>query len=375
MRKILNTSILSIIILTAFSCSNSEDKSAKLAEYKKQLTEIKKEISKLEKAIEEEKGPAESVVNVATKTIKPETYKHYIEVTGKVKADKNTIVSPEGAGKITQIAVEEGQKVQKGQILAYLNNDAIESQIKDVNIKLELATTTFNRQQKLWDQKIGSEIEYLQAKSNKESLEQNLKALEAQLAMSTVKSQINGIVDEIFQKQGEIAGPSVPFARVVNIDEVYITTEVGENYLGRINKGDSTTIFFPAINKSITAQIYRSSTVIDNISRTFRVRINLDNPSHEIKPNLISTVKLQVYSADNLIIVPSIIVKQDFNGEFVFISEEKDGKTYARKQYVTSIFNTDNKTIISEGLEKGNAIITEGYDQIVNGTEISIVNS
>ncbi len=375
MNYLLKSSIFTLLILLIISCGSEVDKSTQLSELKKQLTELKKQISKLESEIEKEQGISASVVNVTANTIRPQTYNHYIEVTGKVRADENTVISPESAGKITRLLVEEGDKVRKGQILAYLNNDAIQSQIKQAKTRLNLAITTFERQQKLWNQKIGSEIEYLKAKADKESQEQSLKAMQAQLEMSSVKSQINGIVDQVFQKKGEIAGPSVPFARVVNIDNIYISTEVSENLLGKINKGDSTSVYFPAIDKRVKATIFRPSTVINDISRTFRVRINIKNASHEIKPNLISVVKLKVYSADNMLIVPSILVKQDFEGEFVFLTEQKDGKTYAKKQYVKSVFNTDNNSIISEGIKSGDAIITQGYDQIVNGTEISIVNS
>lgn len=252
--------------------------------------------------------------------------------------------------------MEEGDKVRKGQVLAYLNTDAIESQIMQAKAGVELAVTTYNRQKNLWDQHIGSEIEYLQAKSNKESQEQNLKALQAQLAMSTVKSQIEGIVDEVFQKKGEIAGPAIPFARIVNIDDIYINAEVGESYLGQINKGDTTTVYFPALKKTVDATIFRSSMIINDISRTFRVRINLKNTDHVIKPNLISVVKLKVYKAKDVLIVPSILVKQDFKGEFIFIAEVKDGKTWAKKQYVQSVFNSDNKSIIKEGLKDGDAL-------------------
>jgi RND family efflux transporter MFP subunit len=372
-----NIFIFIFLSLLVGSCAtpNEDDKIAQLAEYKQSLTELKKTISDLEAEIEKEQGVSGSVVNVATKIIVPESYHHYIEVTGKVKADKNTVVSPEGAGIITRIVVVEGERVSKGQILAYLNTDAIESQIKEVKVNLELAETTFTRRQKLWDQHIGSEIEYLQAKSNKESLQQKLNALEAQLAMTTVKSQISGVVDEIYQKTGEIAGPGLPFAQVVNINTIYVSCEVGERFLGKVKNGDSTFVYFPAIDKTVKAQVLRSSTVINDISRTFRVRINLNNRNHEIVPNLIAVVKMKVFSADNLLIVPSILVKQDFEGEFVFVCEEREGKTYARKQYVKSIFNSDNSTIISEGLNSGDALVTQGYDQIVNGTEISIVNS
>lgn len=369
------TASLILLALLLASCGNDVDKKKQLAQYKDQLTELKKEISALEDAIESEGGTKSNAVNVNTEVVRPQTYNHYIEVTGKVQADQNTTVSAEGPGKITRIVVTEGDRVRRGQALAYLNNDAIESQIEQIKAGLQLSTTTFERRKKLWDQQIGSEIEYLQAKADKEAQQQNLKTLEAQLSMLTIKSQIDGVVDEVFQKSGEIAGSAIPFARVVNIDNIYVNAEVGERFVGMINNGDSTTVHIPALNEKIDATIFRSSTVINDVSRTFRVRINLKNAEHKIKPNLISVVTLKVYSADSLLIVPSILVKQDFEGDFLFVVEQRDGKTYAKKTYVKSMFDTDNKTIISEGLKDGDTIVTQGYNQIVNGTEIKIVNS
>ena len=373
--KIIYTASLILLTLLMASCGNGGDKKEQLADYKKQLSDIQKEIAILEESIESEGGVENNTVNVSTEVVKPQTYNHYIEVTGKVQADQNTIVSAEGPGKITRIVATEGDRVRRGQVLAYLNNDAIESQIAQVKAGLQLATTTFERRKKLWDQQIGSEIEYLQAKANMESHIQSQKALEAQMNMMTVKSQIDGVVDEVFQKNGEIAGPGVPFARVVNVDNIYVVAEVGERFVGTINENDLATVHIPALDSTIEASIFRSSTVINDISRTFRVRINLKNTEHKIKPNLISVVKLKVYTADSLLIVPSILVKQDFEGDFLFVTEQRDGKTYAKKTYVKSIFNTDNKSIISEGLKDGDTIVTEGYNQIVNGTEIKIVNS
>ena len=372
--KIIYTTSFILLALLMVGCGNSEDKQEQLLERKKQLTELKKEISALEEAIESEGGAKSNTVNVNTEVVRPQTYNHYIEVTGKVQANQNTTVSPEGMGKITRIVVTEGDRVKRGQALAYLNNDAIESQIEQIKAGLQLSTTTFERRKMLWDQNIGSEIEYLQAKADKEAQQQSLKAMEAQLSMLTVKSQIDGIVDEVLQKTGEIAGPAIPFAHVVNIDNIYVNAEVGERFVGTINDGDSTTINIPALNKTIEGTIFRSSTLINDILRTFRVRINLKNPEHTIKPNLISIVKLKVYTADSLLIVPSILVKQDFDGDFLFVAEQRDGKIFAKKTYVKSIFDTDNKTIISEGLKDGDTIVTQGYNQIVNGTEIKIVN-
>lgn len=371
-RKTIYTALLLVLM---FSCGNNDNKRDQLAEYKMQLSTLKKEITALENEIENEGGAENDLVNVEVEELQLQSYNHYIDVVGKVLADENTVVSAEGPGKITRIAVKEGDHVREGQVLAYLNNDAIESQIAQVKAQLQLATTTFERRKKLCDMQIGSEIEYLQAKANKETQMQNLKALEAQLNMLTVKSQIDGVVDEIFQKSGEIAGPSIPFARVVNIGNIHVTADVGERYVGAIKSNDSTEIYIPALDSTIDATIFRSATVINDVSRTFKVRINLENKDHRVKPNLISKVKLKVYSADRLLIVPSILVKQDFEGDFLFVVEQKDGKTIAKKAYVKSIFDADNKTIISEGLKAGDNIVTEGYTQVVNGTQVKVTNS
>ncbi len=248
----------------------------------------------------------------------------------------------------------------------------IERSLDEIKINLELAKTTFERQSNLWKQNIGSEMEYLQSKSRMESLQQKKEALEAQLAMAVVSAPINGIVDDIIQKQGEMASPAVPFARLVNIDQVYITADVSEIYLQKINAGDNVEVEFPILNKTTEAKIYRTSAIIDPDSRTFRLRINLNNKQEDIKPNMLSVLKLRTYAADNSIVVPSILVKKDFSGEFVFIAAESDGKQVARKRYIETGIKDNNSTLVLKGLNAGDMLITKGYAQVVDGSVISL---
>jgi len=367
MKKIL--SIILIALLAA--CSGTTDKKAKeqqLAEYKQQLTQLKKKISKLEKELAKESGT--NVINVYVSPIKLTEFRHYVDVSGNVNADKNIVVSPETGGNIVSINVKEGDKVRKGQILGRLNTRMIERTIKEVQIKYDLAVTTFKRRKNLWDQSIGSEMEYLQAKSQKESLEQKLESLKAQLDMALIKSPINGVVDEVIQKTGEMAGPQLPFARIVNLEKLYITADVSEMYLPKIHKGDEVEIEFPIIKKSILKKIFRVSNVIDPSSRTFRVRVNLNNEDNEIKPNMMAILKLLIYSNDNAIVVPSILIKKDFTGEFIFIAVQEDGKWYARKRYLVTGIKNNNQTVVLEGLKAGDSLITKGYGQVVDGSEI-----
>jgi RND family efflux transporter MFP subunit len=366
MKKIVSIALLAVII----SCS-SNDKRAKedqLNEYKTELSRLKKEISKLEKELAD--GSGQGVVKVTLKPVEVTSFKHYVDVTGNVSADKNILISPETGGNIISINVKEGDQVKKGQVLGRLNTEMIERSIREVKINHDLAVTTYNRRKILWDQNIGSEMEYLQAKSTKEALEQKLEALKAQLDMAVIKSPINGVVDEIILREGEMASPQMPFARIVNIDNVYITADVSEMYLPKIHKGDEVDIEFPVLGRTIKKDIFRISSVIDPSSRTFRVRVNLKNTDNLIKPNMMAVLKLLTYSNDSAIVVPSILVKKDFTGEFIFIAEKEGNKWFARKRYLGTGIKNNNKTVVTKGLTGGDNIIVKGYAQVVDGSEI-----
>ncbi|WP_244824753.1 efflux RND transporter periplasmic adaptor subunit [Carboxylicivirga mesophila] len=372
MKKLLILPLIALMV--ACSAKQGDDdrqvKEEQLNQYKKELSELKKNIAKLEKELAADKK--EGAVNVVATPVKPRLYEHFVDVTGKVEADKNIIVSPEAAGKIVSIEVKEGDRVKKGTVLARLNTEMTQRSLAQIDINLKLATTTFERQADLWQQNIGSEMEYLQAKSNKEALEQQKEALEAQLDLAIVRAPINGVVDEVIQKEGEMAGPQLPFARLVNIEQIYITADVSEIYLQQVHAGDKVNLEFPVINKTTEAKIFRSSSVIDPGSRTFRVRINMNNQSNDIKPNMLAVLKLRTFAAEDAIIVPSILVKKDFSGEFVFVAEEVDGQMRAKKRYIETGIKDNNNTLVVKGIEPGDKIITKGYAQVVDGSAISI---
>jgi len=362
-----------IALMVACSAKVEDDNTAKqeeLKQYKKELSELKKNIAKLEKELAD--SQMEGVVAVAVTPVKTELYEHFIDVTGKVEADKNIVISPETAGKIISIAVKEGDRVRKGAVLARLNTEMTQRALAQIEINLKLATTTYERQADLWNQNIGSEMEYLQAKSQKEGLQQEKEALLAQLDLAVVRAPIDGVVDEIIQKQGEMAGPQLPFARLVNLNQVYITANVSEIYLQQIKAGDKVSIEFPVINKTIDATIFRSSSVIDANSRTFRLRIDLDNKQKDIKPNMLAILKLRTFAANDAIIVPSILVKKDFSGEFIFVVEKEDGQLRAKKRYIQSGIKDNNNTLVTGGINVNDQIITKGYAQVVDGSAISL---
>ncbi len=367
MKKIFIIPILALLI----ACNQkTEDKQALLSEYKTELTKLKKQIAQLEDEVKEKS--IENQISVDLASIETELFEHFVNVSGNVEADQNIIVSPEAQGKITSIDANEGQRVSKGTVLGKLNTEALNRSIDEIKINLDLAKTTFERQEKLWNQNIGSEIEYLQAKSTKESLEKRLSGLQAQVNMATLKSPIDGIVDEIMQKQGEMGTPAMAFARIVNIDQVYIIANISETYLDKVKAGDEVNIEFPVINKEVVGKINRVSSVIDPGSRTFRLRINLSNANNEIKPNMLATLKLRTFAAENAIVVPSILVKKDFTGEFLFTAVQDSNKWVAKKQYIKSGIKDNNNTVVVEGLKKGDMIITKGFAQVVDGSVLKV---
>lgn len=367
--------ILIIIAMAVFmaACSsktvNNEDaKRQELQQYKQDMHDLKLKIDALEKELSttEEK----EIVNVKVKDIQSQTFEHFFEVTGNAEADLNINVSPESSGIIETILVKEGEHVTKGQMLAKLKVDALQRTLDELKIQHDLATTNFNRQKNLWDQNIGSEMQFLQAKTNKESLEKRIEGLEAQIDMSDITSPVDGVVDVIFQKKGEIGSPQFPFAKVVNINHINIYGDVSEAYLTKVKEGDKIKINFPALGREKEARIQQIGDVIDPKNRTFRIKVSMNNPDKMIKPNLVAIIKIRDYMAEDAIVVPSLYIREDFKGDFTFIANTENGKEVAKKIYVTTGVTDNNMTEVTSGLTAGMKIISEGYNQIVDGTLI-----
>jgi len=361
------------ILLLQAGCSGkavdeTKEKQQRLSSLRDEMVKLKSEIDILEAEIKGE--TTQNRVSVTLLNIKKESFNNYVNAMGKVQSDKNLLVSPESPGNIISIQVKEGDQVTKGQVLARLNSDAMDRSIQEMGISLDLASTLFERQDILWKQNIGSEVQYLQAKSNKESLEKRLESLKAQKAMAVITSPVNGVVDQLIQKQGEMASPSSPFARVVNLENIYITADLSENYLNKVKKGDSVRIEFPVLEKTVQAIITRTSSVIDPDNRTFRVRVDLPNNDGQIRPNLMAVLKLRTYHNEAAIVVPSLLVKTDFTGQFLYVANKEDGNLVARKKYIESGIKDNSVVLISKGLEPGNLVITEGYAQVIDGTLI-----
>jgi RND family efflux transporter MFP subunit len=369
---------LSIILFLASCGANSngdlEKKKSELAKYQSELNDLKTKIANLEKeiaALDTNATTSDIGILVETKLIQPEKFEHFFEVSGTVATDDNVTLSAESAGQIKSILVKEGQKVSAGQVLVKLNTATIESSIEEVKTALELATTVYERQKKLWDQKIGSEIQFLQAKNNKESLEQKLKTLQTQLALSIIKAPGEGVVDEIYRKEGEMVMPGTPMVQFVNLNNMKMLADVSEMYVKSVKQGDKASVSFPALGiENLEAQINRTSNVINLKNRTFKVEVGLPNKDQILKPNAIGMLKIKDFEADSAFVVPTMILGKDSKGDYLYTTVEKEGKKVARKTYVKTGKTSGGQTMITEGLNPNDNVITAGYNEVSDGAII-----
>jgi RND family efflux transporter MFP subunit len=373
--KLMNhlAAIISVVLLVSCASGNAgnddaKSKQAQLAEYKQQAHELKLKIDELEKELKAEAKV--EYTEVVLSDIEPRKFEHFIEVTGKVEADREIDTSPEGAGQIVEIKVAEGQRVSKGTVLATMNTAPIDRTIEQTEVNLQMAQTTFDRQKNLWEQNIGSEMQYLQAKSNKEALEKQLENLQSQKNMSIIKAPLDGVIDVIYQKTGQIASPQAPFARLVNLEKIKVYADVAEPYLTKIKKGDEVLVNFPALGESSTTTIQMIGNYIDPHNRTFRVRLDLNNRDGLIKPNLDAVVRIRDYVAEDAVVIPSLLIKEDFKGHYTFIAESNSDNLTAKKVYVETGVSDNNMTEVREGLAPGMRIISTGFSQVIDGSPI-----
>ncbi|MGO1585246.1 efflux RND transporter periplasmic adaptor subunit [Mesonia sp.] len=373
------------IVASLFSCGEKEKSvddiintgeisqiRAKKSELTSKQTELKAEIEKLNAEIEKLDTVSRNVL-VSVEKLKDTVFKHYVEIQGDVETDKNIILYPEFSGVLSKIYIKEGDNVKKGQILAKIDDGGLSSQLAQSETQLALAETTFERQERLWDQKIGSEIQFLEAKTNFDAMKNSVNQLRSQLAKTTVRAPFSGTIDKVFSDQGEVVSPGAnQLFRLVNLDDMYIVAEVPETYLGKIRKGSDVKVVLSSIGKEFEGKVEKVSNYINPNNRSFEIRISVPNSNGAVKPNLIATVKLNDYTATNAITIPQNILQENSKGEKIaYLFESKDGnKGVAEKIIVETGLSYDNKIEVTKGLESGQTIIVEGARTIRDGQEV-----
>lgn len=306
-----------------------------------------------------------------------EEFNHMLELQGNVTTKNLIVITPEYNGILTNVNVKEGQKVSKGQVLAKIDDGGLGQQLAQLQIQADLAKTTFERQQRLWDQKIGSEIQYLQAKSTYESQNEAINQLKQQLAKTIVRAPFSGTIDDVITEQGNVVGAGqTPLMRIVNLDDMYIETEVPERYVSDVIMGKKVIVEFPILGKTIETYIRQASDFINPANRTFKVEIGIPNSEKSIKPNLTARLKINDYTSEKALLVPQSIISENAEGEqYVYVVKDKnsDGEGVATRVIIKTGKTQSDIIEILEGIEDGAELVKEGARSVKDGQTVKVL--
>lgn len=374
-----NKNLITIILIgVLISCQNSNKESNSVKELKneketliRQIDSLGKRLSSVESKISKFSS-VDQLTNVTTIQLEEKEFRHYLEVQGIIKADQSVEIYPERNGTVKKIYVSEGDKVSKGQTLLKIDSSVIEASIAELKTQLDLAVTTFNRQERLWRKKIGSEIEFLNAKAKKEGLENSLKSLRAQADKLQISSPFDGKVDEIFLKQGGVANPMVKAIRIINLDKVHVEIEVTESYLKYIKIGSIVELFFPSVNKNLSAKVNQIGNYINPENRSFKVRVDIENKDNTLKANLLADVKINDFEKIG-IVIPNDLIQKDGSGKlFVYTLNKNSGSYIVEKTVIHQERSYNNESLISKGLTVNSILVDKGSRLVSVGEKVLI---
>mgnify|MGYP006180448917 CR=1 FL=1 len=362
------------LLALIFSCAEKDELSVKKAELDKlktQASELRVSIETLEKeitALDPEFGKLNrKSVLISTITPKREHFQHFVEVTGAVLSKKNVNISGEVSGRIQEITAVEGMRVAKGEVLAIIDAESIQRNIDELEKQLELAVIVFEKQERLWKQQIGTEIQFLEAKNRKESLEKTMAGLSTQLNRTKVRAPFNGTVETVNVRLGELVQPGTPMFQFVGESDLFIESDVSERYVGIVNRGDSVEVSFPSINKTLKTKVSAIGAIINPNNRTFKVEVVLPNLSY-VKPNMISVMKINDYENKNAITVPNYLILQDSKGDYIFIVENG----LSKKKYITRGKVYQEITEVLEGLDGSETLVDKGFREVGDNFSVNI---
>lgn len=356
-------------LLVALVACNKGGKENNLEALKEQKSKLEAQLVDLEAKIKEvEKASGKKVVKqktafVKVEALKPDVFTHFVEVQGKVTSDNNVDITPKMGGEITRLYVKKGFQVKKGQLLATLDVSALSKSKHELQTSLDFANQVYEKQKGLWDQKIGTEIQFLQAKNNKESLEASLATLNQQISHGSVVAPASGVIEEVYPKEGETVSPMMPMFRLVGNGEFKISADVSEAYSSLIDQGNEAEVFFPDSKKTIKTTVKVVGDEISATNRTFNIELYLPKSFPGIKANMIAYVKVKDYEKKNVLSVPVNVVQKSLEGTFVYVSDHKK----AIKKMVTTGQTYKGIAEVMGGLHKGDSIVTVGYLDLIEG--------
>lgn len=315
---------------------------------------------------------------ISTFIAKAGHFDHFLELQGNVSTKNLLTLYPEFNGILSRVYVKEGQRVKEGQLLAKIDDGGLSQQLAQAQIQANLSKTTFERQQRLWNQKIGSEIQFLQAKSNYEAQAAAVNQMQQQIAKTTVKAPFSGTIDQIINEQGSVVGAGqTPLMQLVNLDQMYIETDVPERYITNVIKNKKVEVEFPVLGKTIETKIRQVGDVINPTNRTFRVEIAVPNKNHSIKPNLTAKLKINDYTSENALLIPLSIISENAKGEqYIYVISEKNSnnKGVAKRVIITTGKSQGDLIEVLTGIKNDAEIIEEGARTVKDGQTVKIIS-
>ena len=378
MKKIILLSALSLVL---FSCSKGaknesiddlvKAKNVKALNEKKnvlqaEITAIEAGLAKLDVKTEE------ALVSVLT--VKDTVFNHYLDIQGNVNTKENILVQPEFSGTLTSLTVKAGDKVSKGQILGRVDDAGMSSQLASAENQYSLAKTTFERQKNLWDKKIGSEIQYLQAQTQMISSQKVAAQFRAQLSKTVIRAPFSGTIDEVFVEKGQVVAPSVAgLMRIVNLSNMYVSTSVPESYIGKLKVGDLVDVYLTSLGKTYKGKVRQVGNFINPNNRSFGIEVSVPNPENLLRPNQVAKLKITDYTSKDAVVVPTNVIQEDGKGDqYVYVVVGNNGKTGTAKKVVVTVGkSSDNVTEILSGLKANDVIVTEGVNAISEGMKLN----
>ena len=378
MKKI---AILTILSFVLFACGNKENnqsieslietKNIKALNEKK--TALQAEIAKIEAGLATLDVKKEEVL-VTVATIKDTIFNHYLDIQGSVDTKENILIQPEFSGTLTSLTVKAGQRVAKGQILGRVDDAGMSQQLASAENQYSLAKTTFDRQKNLWDKKIGSEIQFLQAQTQMISAQKAVAQIKAQLSKTVIRAPFSGTIDEVFAERGQVVAPNPQgLMRIVNLGNMYVSTTVPESYIGKLKVGDQVDVYLTSLNKTYKGKVRQVGNFINPNNRSFGIEVSLPNPENLLRPNQVAKLKIVDYVNKNAIVVPTAVIQEDGTGsKYVYVVEGSNGKTGTAKKVIVEVGkSSDNVTEIKSGLSADDIIVTEGVNTISNGMKLN----
>lgn len=373
--------IISTLSLLLFACGKKEDNtnidtliaSKNVKELQAKKTLIQADLSKIDEALAKLDVKKEEAL-VSVLAVKDTVFSHYLEIQGSVDTKENILVQPEYQGTLVSLNVKAGQRVSKGQVLGKIDDAGLSQQVASLENQYALAKTTFERQKNLWNQKIGSEIQYLQAQTQMVSAQRGVAQAKAQLAKTIIRAPFTGTIDEVFVEKGQVVAPSAQgLMRIVNLSNMYVSTSVPETYIGKLKVGTEVDVLLTSLGKTYKGKVRQVGNFVNPSNRSFGIEVSVPNPENLLRPNQVANLKITDYINKNAVVVPTNVIQEDGEGnKFVYTAIKVSGKTGTAKKVVVKLGqSSDNVTEILSGLSDNDVIVTEGMNTISDGMKLN----